>query len=58
METQQTLPQQSENDIFVGGDTASDMSRENEGPLFDRYVVKIDLAVSAGAVPTSWPIGY
>lgn len=59
METQQTLPQQSEKEVVVGGDTASHVQRESEAPLFDRYVVKIDLAVSAGAVPTGgWPIGY
>lgn len=32
METQQTLPQQSENDLIAGGDTASTMPRESEGP--------------------------
>jgi hypothetical protein len=58
METQQ-MPQQSESDVHVGNGMASDAQLENEAPLFDRYVVKIDLAVSAGAVPTGgWPTGF
>jgi hypothetical protein len=30
-----------------------------DAPLFDRYVVKVDVAISAGAVPTKRPpVGF